>query len=505
MKHLIAFAVATLATSACIDAPPQTTPATDDEAQELVATPPIGPATNPATTLTAYASTADGVSIQWTEHGGNAITILQRQTYDLAGNPAGYVEVSRWLNAAANTYSYYDKSTAPYVIGKTAGLTAGGTIPTTKLVIPPDTQVDYRIVEMPAGITTCTGTIRGTCSYTATTAFMPKNTKYGVGRIQLRLATTTSTANANNANLRVRAKLRNYNETWLDSTHDDFRPGTLLTYDLSTAYVGGLQDLEFLDLWTPDPDGICVGGATLLVNNYPVFDQQFSTCQWVQAGSALHIPFATIRSSSLWQTFRQDTFGSHTPPITWVGYDAAGMVAYLDGIAGSKLKNAYGDAGIHARIAYPATLTRLNASHLKVVQHFTGISTTGSDTIDANPSYTLTIHYADSFCAGWCVSVDDFEGNAGSWDNLGSWVVDHLNPFEYLIRDAVNDALAKGFQSINQNLQAPDSYTYCFPPAAGQVDHDNPGPVIGRSNEGTIYTWPVGSLTVCGPYRPQSY
>ncbi|HEX7699068.1 MAG TPA: hypothetical protein VF403_00015, partial [Kofleriaceae bacterium] len=68
-----------------------------------------GPASLAATLMSAYASTAAGATVAWTEHGGNAITILERQTYDLAGNVLGnWQEVVRWTNAPAGSYSYFD-------------------------------------------------------------------------------------------------------------------------------------------------------------------------------------------------------------------------------------------------------------------------------------------------------------------------------------------------------------------------------------------------------------
>jgi hypothetical protein len=169
-----------------------------------------GLASFPATLLTAYASTAAGTSVTFTEHGGNGITILERQPYDLAGNVLGnWQEVTRWTNAAAGPYTYYD----PAQIATSSKL--GGP---TQTRFSPDTQVGYRVVELPPGFTTCIGTTVGTCAYTTTMAYMPKATTYGVGRVQLSLKTTAATANASSSSLHVRAQLNPYTETWLDST-----------------------------------------------------------------------------------------------------------------------------------------------------------------------------------------------------------------------------------------------------------------------------------------------
>ena len=450
-----------------------------------------GPASFAATLMTAYASTAAGTTVAWTEHGGNAITILERQTYDLAGNVLGnWQEVVRWTNVPAGSYSYFDA--AQLVHSKTVVV---GSLPQV-VVLPPDTQVGYRIVELPPGFTTCVGTTVGTCAYTTTMAYMPKATNYSVGRVQLVLKTTAGTANANSASLHVRAKVNPYNETWLDSTHDNFHPGSYLPYDLSTSSITGLQDVQYIDVWTPDADGICVGEVTLTIDNRPAFDQQFPSCVWVINGSSLHIPFPTIRSNSLWAAYAPDTFLKWSPPVTFIGFDSVGLAAHLDSIVGSKIRNYGSDAGPAAHLGATTTLTRSDASHMHVQQHLLGLHVVYNQLdlglIDANPSYDLVIHHNDPICPGWCVNVENFNGGSGYASGITEWLIDTLYPLVDIVEHEVNASLTDEFKNTTS---LPGSF--CFPapntvPAAATMATDQGHPVV----------WDTGSLTLCHGYLP---
>jgi hypothetical protein len=457
-----------------------------------------GPASLAATLMSAYASTAAGATVAWTEHGGNAITILERQTYDLAGNVLGnWQEVVRWTNAPAGSYSYFDAAQRKLVNSKV--VIVGGVPPT--VVIPPDTQVGYRIVELPPGFTTCVGTTVGTCAYTTTMAYMPKATNYGVGRVQLSLKTTAATANANSASLHVRAKVNPYNETWLDSTHNNFHPGSYLPYDLSTSEITGLQDVQYIDVWTPDADGICVGEVTLTIDNRTAFDQQFSSCVWVMNGSSLHIPFPTIRTNTLWTTYAPDTYQHQSPPVTFIGFDAAGLAAHLDSIVGSKLRNDVSSAGPNAHLGATTTLTRRDPSHMHVQQHLLGIHVVYNQAdfgvINADPSYDLVIHHNDPTCSpGWCVHVENFDGGSGGISGgVAAWLITVLGIIE-LVEYEVNASLTDEFKNTT-GLPAP--WTFCFP----DPNTATPVAAITMSDQNHPVNWGTGSITACTAYIPQ--
>jgi len=460
-----------------------------------------GPASYPATLMSAYASTADGVSVSWTEHGGNAISILERQTYDLAGNVLGnWQEVTRWTNAAAGTKSYFD----PAQLVVSAKTVIVGASP---IRLSPDTQVGYRIVELPPGFTSCVGTIVGTCAYTTTMAYMPKATKYSVGRVQLVLKTTQATANANSASLHVRAKVNPYNETWLDSTRDNYHPGSYLPYDLSTSEVAGLQDVQYIDLWTPDADGICVGEVTLVIDGKAAFDQQYPSCVWVMNGSSLHVAFPTIRSNTLWKAYAPDTFLNQSPPLTFIGFDSLGLAAKLDSIAGSKLRDDNSPAGPAAHLGATTTLTRKDASHMHVQQHFNSLHVVYNQLdlglINANPSYDLVIHHADAICAGWCLNVENFDGGAGYSSGVTEWLFDALSPLVDVIEHEVNDSLADSFKTDPMWLTPPAPFSFCFPDPNTLVTPTNPAAGRSFTDQGRTVVWDSGSLTICGGYTPQ--
>lgn len=456
-----------------------------------------GPASFAATLMSAYASTAAGTTVAWTEHGGNAITILQRQTYDLAGNVTGnWQEVVRWNNVAAGSYAYFDASTRQLVNSKT--VVVGGVPPV--VVIPPDTQVGYRIVELPPGFTTCVGTTVGTCAYTTTMAYMPKATNYSPSRVQLVLKTAAGTANANSASLHVRAKVNPWNETWLDSTHDDFNPGSYLPYDLSMSSIAGLQDVQYVDVWTPDADGICVGEVTLTIDNRPAFDQQFPSCVWVMNGSSLHIPFPTIRSNSLWAGYAPDTFFNMSPPVTFIGYDSVGLAAHLDSIVGSKVRVPGSNAGPAAHLGATTTLSRKDASHMHVQQHLVGLHVVYNQldlgVINADPSYDLVIHHNDPICPNvWCVNVENFDANSNYGGGIAEWLVDVLDPLVDLVKYEVNTSLTDEFKNTTG---LPPPLGYCFPGAPNTT----PAPQKTSTDQGHTVTWDIGSITACTGYIP---
>jgi hypothetical protein len=454
----------------------------------------FGPASFAATLMSAYASTAAGTMVAWTEHGGNAITILERQTYDVAGNVLGnWQEVTRWTSLSAGPYTHYDPARPGF-----SKLVGGVGLPSNFY---PDTQVGYRIAELPPGVTTCVGTTVGTCAFTTTMAYMPKATNYGVGRVQLSLKTTAATANANSASLHVRAKVNPYNETWLDSTHNNYHPGSYLPYDLSTSEISGLQDVQYIDVWTPDADGICVGEVTLTIDNRTAFDQQFSSCVWVMNGSSLHIPFPTIRTNSLWATYAPDTFFNQSPPVTFVGYDSVGLAAHLDSIVGSQIRNYGSSAGPNAHLGATTTLTRGDPSHMHVQQHLLGIHVVYNQAdfgvINADPSYDLVIHHNDSICPGvWCVNVEHFDGGAGGLSGgVAAWLLTVVG-LGSLIEYEVNASLTDEFKNTTT---LPSMLSFCFP----NSNNDFPAASIAHTDQGHPVTWDTGSITACQGYMPQ--
>ncbi|HET9990668.1 MAG TPA: hypothetical protein VFQ65_19195 [Kofleriaceae bacterium] len=412
-------------------------------------------------------------------------------------------EVKRWTNVPTCSWSYYD-SARPVLQAKT--VVAPGISPV--VLFSPDTQVGYRIVELPPGFSSCVGTTVGTCAYTATMAYMPKATNYGVGRVQLVLKTTQATAGVNGASLHVRAKVSPFNETWLDSTRDDFQPGSYLPYDLSTSYVTGLQDVQYIDVWTPDAGGICVGEVTLTIDGRPAFDQQYPSCVWVMNGSALHVPFAAIRSNTLWKTYAPDTFLNQSPPLTFIGFDSLGLAAHLDSIVGSKMRDHNSPAGPAARLGATTTLTRRDASHMHVQQHLNGLHVVYNQldlgVINADPSYDLVIHHADATCTGWCVHVENFDGGAGYSSGVTEWLFDVLSPLVDVIEYEVNDSLAASFKTNPTSLSPPAPFTFCFPDPNTPVTTTNPAAGRTSTDQGHTVVWDSGSLTICGGYTAQN-
>ena len=163
-------------------------------------------------------ATTSSVSLSWREHGGNGQTILYRQLCNLAGNPSGTpAAVHTWTALPAGTMTFTDSNTLVRL-----GLYAANGIANYG-PIQPDRMVRYNLVEVAAGYSDCHSEPGGWTCATVSTAFTPGAVAYGVGRAQLRVHVASATAGA--SNLHVRAELSAWNETWLDSTQNDFVAG----------------------------------------------------------------------------------------------------------------------------------------------------------------------------------------------------------------------------------------------------------------------------------------
>lgn len=461
---------------------------------------PIGPAPIPVYAAQGFRVTSaspHSVTLTWNEHGGNGQTILYRQLYDLAGNLDGSPQVvNTWTALPAGQRSFTDSN----LLVRTGALVLPGGIADYG-PIQPDHMIRYDLVEVASGYTGCQSVFGGyTCATVSTTAFTPSAVAWGASRAQLRVHVAQATAGA--SNLHVRAELSAWNQTWLDSTQTDFAVGSNITYDLVTDYLGGRSDILFVDLWSPDSDAICVDDLQLKVDNTTTFHQSFAPCRWVGGGGDLFIPFTTLRSSAEWQAYAPHQYLAGPPPVTFVGFDSAGLTSFLDAAVGSQLRDAMPTpaSGKNAKLGSKTAISRTDATHLHVHQHLSNIHVEwdGIDfgTVDADPSYDLVIHHADAKCAGWCVDVENAEGNS-SYAGWVDYILDVLSLGVVAeIHAQVNDALENSLSKYTTSLpNAPGGFGYCFvlSPTVGGV----PGPVESLWDDGTQKPFDTGSLTVC--------
>ncbi|HEX6836107.1 MAG TPA: hypothetical protein VF334_06015 [Polyangia bacterium] len=464
----------------------------------------IGPPLIPvyaATAFQASSATTSSVKLTWTEHGGNGETILYRQLYDLAGNlDGGPVAVHTWTALPAGPMAFTD---ANDIIIRAPLLLPGGII--NRGPIQPDHMIGYQLVEVAAGYTSCQSVSGGyTCATSTTTAFTPGAVAYGVGRAQLRVHVAQATAGA--SNLHVRAELSAWNETWLDSTNNDFVAGSNITYDLTTDYLNTRSDVLDVDLWAPDADGICVDELQLKIDNTTTFHKSFATCQWVGLGGhEIFIPFTALRSSPEWQAYAPHAYVPGSPPVTFVGYNGEGLTSFLDAAVGSQLRDAMPtpQSGNDAKLGGKTTLTRTDGKHLHVHQHLVDIHVVWDNidfgTVDADPSYDLVIHHADSACAGWCVRVENAQGNS-SYYGWVDYILDVLSLGVVAeIHAAVNDNLENALTKYTTSLPgAPSGFGYCFVTSTPKPGDSTP--VLTNFDDGTETHFDTGSLTVCsGP------
>lgn len=461
---------------------------------------PIGPAPIPVYAAQAFQSahaTTTSVTLTWNEHGGNGQTILYRQLYDLAGNPSGTPQaIFTWTALPAGPRSFTDSN----VVLRNAALLAPGGIADYG-PIQPDHMIRYDLVEVASGYTSCQSVYGGyTCATSSTNAYIPGAVAYGVGRAQVRMHVATATSGA--SNLHVRAELSAWNETWLDSTQNDFAASSNITYDLVTDFLDGRSDILFLDLWSPDSDSVCVDEVQLKIDNTTTFHQSFAPCRRVGGGGDLFIPFTTLRSSAEWRAYAPHQYLAGPPPVTFVGFDSAGLASYLDAAVGSQLRDEMPtpQSGKDAKLGGKTTLSRTDATHLHVHQHLSNIHVEwdGIDfgTVDADPSYDLVIHHADAKCAGWCVDVENAQGNS-SYAGWVDYILDVLSLGVVAeIHAQVNDHLESAISKYTTSLPtAPGGFGYCFvlSPTVGGV----PGPVESLWDDGTQKQFDTGSLTVC--------
>jgi hypothetical protein len=453
----------------------------------------------PASSFRVVATTSGSVTVGWTEPGGNGQTILYRQLYDLSGNPTGDLEPLVTFNAlSAGAQTFTDQNPTFYRFG------LGGSGFSAPMPIQPDRQIAYQLVEVASGYSGCEYTHGGqTCAGSALIdAFTQGSTPFGVGRAQLRVQVSDATGGS--SSLHVRAELAASNATWLNSTQGDFQIGSNIVYDLKTDALDSRSDIQLIDLWSPDSDGICVSQLELLVDNTTTFEQVFPTCQWVgQGGSEILIPFPALRSSAQWQAYTPQQFPGSTPeaPVTFIGFDSQGLISYLDSIVGDQLKDEIPTAadGFNAGLGAPTTISRTDSTHLHVQQHLVNLDVVwdGTDfgTVSADPSYDLAIHDADATCAGWCVAVENASGNSSyGWEGA---ILDLINvAIAPIIEHEVNDRLESALSRVS-SLTSPGAINgYCFAPAT--ISAGNPGAIVSTFDiNGTPIAFDEGSFVVC--------
>jgi antimicrobial peptide system SdpB family protein len=454
-------------------------------------------------TVFSAGATSNTVTLSWNEHGGNGQTILYRQLYDLAGNPTGSLTAIHTFTALpAGPVTYTDSNAVLRLQAPIKGaLGVGGIIPALD-PIQPDRQIGYQIVEVASGYAGCEYVPGGsTCASASIDAYTQSTIPYGAGRAELQIGVAAATSHA--SSLHLRTELSAWNATWLDSTHGDFTPGSSITYDLLTDYIDVRSDILFLDLWTPDNDGVCINDIRLKIDNTTTFHQSFSTCQWVgNGGNEIMIPFPALRSNAAWQSYAPHVFTtSNNVPVTFVGFDGPGLIQHLDAAVGDALKNPIPTPadGANATLGSPTTISRTDATHLHVQQHLVNLQVEWDDinfgTVSADPSYDLVIHHADSACTGWCVALENASGNT-SYGWAGA-ILDVLTlGVVPIIEHEVNNHLQNALSGMKNSLPNPDGFGYCFVPT--QIDHGDPGPVEASYwDDGTAVPFGLGSLTIC--------
>jgi hypothetical protein len=180
------------------------------------------------------------------------------------------------------------------------------------------------------------------------------------------------------------------------------------------------------------------------------------------------------------------------------------LTSYLDAAVGSQLRDKMPTpaSGNDAKLGAKTTITRTDAKHLHVQQHLENIHVVWSGidfgTVHADPSYDLVIHHADSVCSGWCVDVENAQGNS-SYTGWADYILDVLSlGVVAAIHAGVNDNLESALSStINSLATPPANLGYCFAPGS-PPPLNAPVPLFSSfSDDGTQTSFDKGSLTIC--------
>jgi hypothetical protein len=131
------------------------------------------------------------------------------------------------------------------------------------------------------------------------------------------------------------------------------------------------------------------------------FGSDGQTCS--VGGNSIVIPFAALRSSTEWQNFAPNDISSTAPPIPnavppgisngdpapvyFGGFDAQGLLEYLDAMMGDRLRNPANGYGSDARLVDISSTTRIDNTHLHVQQYIDGLEKDDAE-FSAGPSYT---------------------------------------------------------------------------------------------------------------------
>jgi hypothetical protein len=156
----------------------------------------------------------------------------------------------------------------------------------------------------------------------------------GVARIQLQLHTSSvSDANTDDD---VHVALNYYEEnhgTYMDYGRNDFERGDDFTYDLTADDITDLSQLNELYIFKTGTDGWCFDKLTLLVNGKAVYDENRSSCQWLddENGNRNYyiVSRAALRAHPLWQAY--------TATIPSASFPRLDLATRLEGYIGNMI------------------------------------------------------------------------------------------------------------------------------------------------------------------------
>ena len=156
-------------------------------------------------------------------------------------------------------------------------------------------------------------------------------------------------------------------------------------------------------------------------------------------------------------------------------------------------------SGNNAKLGAKTTISRTDATHLHVHQHLVNIHVVWDNidfgTVSADPSYDLVIHHGDPACAGWCVKVENAQGNS-TYTGWTDYILDVLTlGVVAAIHAGVNDRLESALSKSTSTLPNPGSYGYCFEPSP--IRSNDPVAPGTYFDDGAELQWDGGSLSVC--------
>ncbi|MCB1739287.1 MAG: hypothetical protein KDK91_02880 [Gammaproteobacteria bacterium] len=244
------------------------------------------------------------------------------------------------------------------------------------------------------------------------------------------------------------------NNTWVDSTADDFERGTDRSYDLMTSRVSQASDITMITVAKTGDDALCIAELELFIDEVPAFDRTFgetaSSCVWVTDKTPLTIGFEELRAHPSWFNLSLSTF---------VGFSAEAFRSIIEATFAHEL---HGDGDL--RNGGLTTSHRLSATRMEMSVPIR-VFDTPLGTVDSTVYFDLVLKTLTD--NGEQITQMSFENaDADSFDLAALLLPVLVIPTLYAISDAIEDKLAD-IDPVPAGTSPLPGTHICFTPQGG--------------------------------------